>query len=114
MRSQAVDVALKWAAEFVGTASPQYTHDQGPDESAAASEEIVELLGHRVLVSPWAMVCTRCGSYQVSRGKVAHCKLQVCCLGASEHGQAIYKQTHAISAIQAGRHPKTGNNIRPV
>ena len=116
MRSQAVQTAL--LAADVG--QPEADTEAGakaragPEASAPADEEIVELLGHQVLVTRGAMVCTLCGSYQVSSGKVANCKLQADCLGPAKDKATRYKHTSAISAVRTGRHPKTGKTLSPV
>eukprot|EP00959_Pyramimonas_sp_CCMP1952_P373948 7831679-Pyramimonas_sp.AAC.1 len=58
------------------------------------------------------MVCTSCGSYQVSSGKVNNCKLgSAACNGASQHGPTRSRQKYIISACRAGKDPKTGKML---
>ena len=104
MQSEAVRVALDAAAGLEGGGG-----SASANPSAPPSEAIVELNGHQVLVTPRCMVCTLCGSYQVSSGKVTNCKLGAsACEGPSEHGPTRSRQKYRISAIRAGKDPKTG------
>ena len=103
MQSEAVAVALAAADSLSGGGSAE------ANPSAPPSEAIVELNGHQVLVTPRCMVCTLCGSYQVSSGKVTNCKLSSsACLGPSEHGPTRSRQKYRISAVRVGKDPKTG------